>query len=77
MHSSNSALALPLADEALLVEDGSVGAQERALNGHTVGQVDADVEDLTTSLDISIITCRRGHRQSSRSTFQSNILHLP
>jgi hypothetical protein len=46
----------PVADEVVLVEDGSVGTEEAVL-GQTTGSVSgADVEDLALSLGVSVVT---------------------
>lgn len=46
----------PVADEVLLVEDGSIGAEEGVLGQATLGVVGTDVEGLALSLGISIVT---------------------
>lgn len=46
----------PLASESLLIEDGSVGAEERVLDGITDRQRSANVEHLASSLDVSVVT---------------------
>ena len=47
----------PLASKVLLVEEGSVGAQEGVLDALTFRQEGANVEHLTTGFDIGVITC--------------------
>jgi len=46
----------PVADEVVLVEDGSVGAEKAVLDLAAVTVSSADVEDLTLGFRISIIT---------------------
>ena len=47
---------LPLACKVLLVEQRSVGAQERVLDGVAFRKERADVEHLTAGLDVSVVT---------------------
>jgi hypothetical protein len=46
----------PVADEVILVEDGSVGAEKAVLDLGALTVSSADVEDLTLGFRISIIT---------------------
>ena len=46
----------PITDEVVLVEDGSIGAEEGPLGPRTVTVLGADVEDLALSLRISVVT---------------------
>ena len=46
----------PVADEVLLVEEGSVGAEERVLEEAAVAVVGAHVEGLTVGLSVGVIT---------------------
>ena len=45
-----------MAGKVLLVEEGAVGAEERALDSLFVRDVSANVEHLATGLDIGVIT---------------------
>ena len=46
----------PVADEVVLVEDGSVGAEEAVL-GQTAGSIGGtDVEDLALGLGVGVVT---------------------
>jgi hypothetical protein len=46
----------PIADEVVLVEDGSVGAEEGVLGKSTLSVGGADVEHLALGLRVSIVT---------------------
>jgi hypothetical protein len=46
----------PIADEVVLVEDGSVGAEEGVLSKAALSVSGANVEDLALSLSIGIIS---------------------
>ena len=48
---------LPQAGEAFLAKDGSVGAQERALEDAVIGSLGADVEHLATSFLVGVVSC--------------------
>merc|ERR1712241_225531 len=46
----------PVADEVVLVEDGTVGAEERVFGKTTLSVISTDMEDLALSLGVSIVT---------------------
>ena len=47
---------LPIADEVVLVEDGSVWAKEGPLGSGTVSVLSTNVENLALGLGVSIVT---------------------
>lgn len=50
-------IAIPIADEMLLVEDGAIGTEEaKALSGAC--GVGADAERLAATLHVRVVTCR-------------------
>ena len=68
----------PIANEVILVEDGSVGAQEGVLGEGTIGTIgtsSADMKDLTFGLGISVVTCNFQSKmlQTERNGTQSDI----
>ena len=56
----------PIADEVVLVEDGSVGAEERVLGEAALTVGGANVEHLALSLGIGVITCGKEKNMSEK-----------
>ena len=48
----------PVADEVVLVEDGSVGAEEGVLGEATLAVSGTDVENLALGLGVSVVACQ-------------------
>ena len=74
----------PVADEVVLVEESSVGAEEAVLGEATSSVSGADVESLALGLGVRVVTYRERSAEStesadagSRSRFSKKLITIP